>query len=102
AWQVHNGRKAHNLTLIPEPVQLATEEDLYAVTALSQKTGAELIVLDTQARVSVGLEENSAKEMGQFIEYAEQLRRDTKACVLVVHHTTKNGETERGSGAIRG
>ncbi|HEY6924946.1 MAG TPA: AAA family ATPase, partial [Steroidobacteraceae bacterium] len=60
------------------------------------------VVIDTQARVTVGMEENSAKEMGVFIEAAERIRQATGACVGVVHHTGRAGGDARGSSAIDG
>ncbi len=61
-----------------------------------------LVVLDTQARVSVGLDENSAKDMGALIAAAEQLREACRACVLFVHHEPRVGENLRGSTALEG
>jgi RecA-family ATPase len=62
----------------------------------------DLILLDTLARVSVGKDENSAKDMGEIVAWIESLCREHKAAVLVIHHTRKDGDTERGSSALRG
>jgi AAA domain len=62
----------------------------------------DLIVLDTLARVMPGSDENSAKEMGQAVRAIDELRRDFSASALVIHHTTKNSNRERGSSALRG
>lgn len=61
-----------------------------------------LIVVDTLARCMVGGEENSAKDMGEFIASIDRLRKDTGAAVLIVHHSGKGGSAERGSSALRG
>lgn len=61
-----------------------------------------LVVLDTLARCMVGGEENSARDMGLAIAAVDRIRRDTGAAVLVLHHSRKDGETERGSTALRG
>jgi hypothetical protein len=61
-----------------------------------------LIVLDTQARVTVGAEENSSRDMGRFVDALEQLRRHSSACILIVHHEPRNGENLRGSTALEG
>jgi hypothetical protein len=61
-----------------------------------------MIVVDTQARVTVGMEENSAKEMGVFVKAISRLKEATKACVMVVHHTGKEGGSARGSSALFG
>jgi len=61
-----------------------------------------LVLLDTLARCAVGLDENSAQDMGRAIAGFDAIRRALSCCVLVLHHTTKNGSTERGSSALRG
>lgn len=60
-----------------------------------------MVVLDTRARSTVGLEENSATDQGRAIEAAERIRRASESCVLVVHHTGKSGE-QRGTTAWPG
>lgn len=62
-----------------------------------------LVVLDTQARVSLGLNENDNGEMGQFVEAVAALRRASGgACMVVVHHTGRNGGDARGASSIDG
>lgn len=61
-----------------------------------------MIVIDTQARVTVGLNENDNAEMGYFAEQADRLKRATQACVLIVHHTGRVGTNARGASAIDG
>lgn len=63
-----------------------------------------LVVIDTLARhVAPGADENSAKDMGEFINAVDAMR-DTFNCVaLVVHHSGKMAKNaSRGSSAIRG
>jgi hypothetical protein len=61
-----------------------------------------LVMLDTQARVTVGAEENSNTDMGRFVEVLEGLRRSCGACILIVHHTPRNGDGLRGAVALEG
>ena len=61
-----------------------------------------LIVLDTLARCAVGADENSARDMGIVIQSIDTIRRYFECTVLVIHHTQKSGENERGSSALRG
>jgi len=61
-----------------------------------------LIIIDTLARCFVGGDENTAQHMGMFIQGCDRLRAISGAAVLVVHHTTKKGNSERGSSALRG
>ncbi len=59
-------------------------------------------MLDTLARNFFG-DENSAKEMGQFIEGVEETRRDCGCAVWIIHHANVSQENrrERGSAALR-
>lgn len=61
-----------------------------------------LVILDTQARVTVGLNENDNAEMGYYAEQAGRIRRATGACVLTVHHLGRSGTNARGASAIDG
>lgn len=61
-----------------------------------------LVVIDTLARSMLGLKENEQGDMGRVIRGADQIRDATGATVLLIHHTTKDGGAERGSGALRG
>jgi hypothetical protein len=66
-----------------------------------------LIVIDTLARCFVGGDENSAKDMGLFVQACRGLQAATGGALLVVHHTGKpkknSGDPglERGSSALR-
>jgi len=61
-----------------------------------------LVIIDTLARCMAGGDENSARDMGRLIQSADMIRDLTSAAVLLVHHTNKSGESERGSTALRG
>jgi hypothetical protein len=54
------------------------------------------------ARCMPGGDENSAQDVGRVIASADRIRRRNGAAVLLVHHTQKSGELERGSSALRG
>lgn len=60
----------------------------------------QLVVVDTLARNFSG-DENAAKEMGQFIEGCEYLRRELDTAVLIIHHMGVKGDRERGTAALR-
>ena len=63
-----------------------------------------VIVIDTFARSAVGLDENSQKDTGIWIESADRLRQ-LGMTVIFLHHTNKNvefGYKFRGSSAIEG
>ncbi|MGH2964309.1 MAG: ATP-binding protein [Solirubrobacterales bacterium] len=63
--------------------------------------GPDLVVIDTLARNFTG-DESNPKEMGQFVEGVEEIRKVLHTAVLVIHHTPVGNKTrERGSAAFR-
>jgi hypothetical protein len=60
-----------------------------------------LVVVDTVARNFVGGDENSAREMGVFVEGCEVLRKGFETAVLPIHHTRKDDTSERGTESLR-
>lgn len=101
AWEKHHGVKMDNVLFLPRPVQTRGPEWDTWIEAMRRLEPA-LIVIDTQARVSVGVEENSNTELGVVVERLDDLRRATEACVLVIHHTGHIGEHGRGASAAKG
>jgi hypothetical protein len=101
AWEQHHGQKMTGVKFLPRPVQVNSPEWRVFIEAC-RRLRPSLVIIDTQARVTVGVEENSAKEMGVVIELVEQARAACQACVLLVHHSGINGERGRGSTSIKG
>lgn len=60
-----------------------------------------LVIVDTLHRAMPGGDENSAKDVGIVITHADVLRRESSGTVLIVHHTKKDADIERGSTALR-
>lgn len=88
--------------LYPRPIQIADEAHVREVRAYVEKHRIEMVVFDTKARCTVGVEENSATEQGRAIDNVETLSRDYRAAVVVVHHTAAGAEKGRGSTAWLG
>lgn len=86
---------------LSEPASL--EAVTRAIEAAAERVGDPgLIVLDTLARNAGGIDENSAKDMGQVVRACDHLRETFAATVLLVHHSGKNPEQgARGSSALR-
>jgi hypothetical protein len=101
AWTERNGTMSERLRLLPRAVQ-AKSEHWPILVELARQLAPALIVIDTQARVSVGVNENSNTEIGELIARLDELRRATRACVLVVHHIGRSGEDARGASALDG
>lgn len=102
AWEKHYGRDMEGVTFLPVPVQTNGPEWAAFVQVVAELRPA-LVVLDTQARITVGVKENDASDMGVFIDAVERLRQATGACVLLVHHTAgADSERARGSTTVNG
>lgn len=101
AWEKTYGRRMRNVLLLPEALQVKSR-DWDVLCEMAKRRRPRLIVLDTQARVTVGLEENSAMDMGHLVNQMEQLRQVSGSCVVAVHHLGHNGREGRGSTAVVG
>lgn len=102
AWERTHGALPGNVHVLPRPVQAANAAAWDVLVQACTRLAPGLVIVDTQARVTVGLEENSATEMGHYIAAVGAVRRATGACVLTVHHTGRRGGDARGSSAIDG
>lgn len=92
---------------VPWPVSIdlhgATDGEaiVQAINNTSEPTA--LIVIDTLARAMGDGDENTAKDMGQFIRNVDLIRAQTGAHVMVIHHSGKDASKgARGSGSLRG
>lgn len=106
AWEKHHEREVKNVSIYPAPLQLG--DTLKEMPALRSYLAEEdeagrpfgLIVFDTQAMCTVGIDENSS-EMNQITNVLHRLREVSGACVLVVHHFGKDPRSGmRGSSMI--
>jgi hypothetical protein len=107
AWERHrHGGVPADLDVFDGIVDLAAPaEDTaewVALTRMLMHLRPSLVVVDTQARYTPGHEENSSTDMGVLVNNLDTIRRQTGACVLLVHHTTRGTEHARGSTAIEG
>lgn len=107
AWLRERGLSAQHVDefrLIGEAVPLANPDDVQALVKQVEEAfegkPLSLVVLDTQARCTAGLDENSAKEMGLAVKAAEGIKRSTEATVLLIHHSGYERSHPRGSTAV--
>jgi hypothetical protein len=91
------------LQFLPEPIYLGNSLNVaQAIEVTSLDNTSALVVLDTRARCTTGLEENSSTEQGRAIDAAERIGRGDGAAVLAVHHSGRSGDHGRGSNAWDG
>src|SRR5690606_1185636 len=102
AWEALNKRSMTGVQFYDRAVQLGDRNDVARLIRTAKRGNFEFIILDTQARCTVGLEENSASEMGVVVAALDVLKEVTGACVALVHHSGASGGRARGSTAILG
>jgi len=108
AWEARHDYNLPNrgewapITWLPLAVSLGNAAWGEALGKYAAELGAALIVVDTRARNTVGLDENSAKDMGTVVEHLDHARSLSGSCVLLVHHSNAMGDKSRGSTAVEG
>lgn len=107
AWRKHHETElpaGFSMLAPPRPPQLTDPLHVEALCRLVEQQGARVVILDTFARMTLGLEENSAREMGPVMEALDRIRAATRGgFVMLVHHTGKDpGKGLRGSTAMLG
>ena len=93
-----------NLRVLGTGLSFFAPEEFERFLALVQELpdAPAAIAVDTLARCMAGGDENSAKDMGLFVQACDRLREETGSAVVVVHHSGKAEKGERGSSALRG
>lgn len=104
AWeQEHNLDVGEDLFMLTEAVLVGAGADLWGWLADNVvENDIHLVIFDTLARMSLGLEENSSTDMGKAVSRFDRLRKEADTGVMVVHHTARGQTHGRGSTAILG
>jgi RecA/RadA recombinase len=101
AWEAHHGVELGRQALfLPRAVQVMSQLDWLIWVAAMERLKPAMIVMDTQARITVGADENAVKDMGVLVERADLLKDKTGACVVLVHHKGRQGDHGRGSTVV--
>lgn len=62
-----------------------------------------IVVIDTMARATGGLDENSSKDVGMFVAACDYIGKELNCSVMIVHHSGKDStKGSRGSNALVG
>lgn len=103
-WEQHFGRKMENVYVLPEPLQIRPDtQDWQDFADTMVSIRPKLIIFDTQARVTVGVDENNNTDFVPVIDALELLRKATGACVLLIHHVgAGDPRRARGNTGTRG
>ena len=104
AWKGKHGRSGRvGVWFHPDIVKLGDPNDVYAFNASIRARAIHpvLIIIDTLAR-AIGGEDENGRGMQAAMEGADQIRKELKCAVLLLHHPGKKGKDERGHGSLRG
>lgn len=107
AWRREHGEAMKDVLFLPEPVQADErrrpgEGGWSVLVEACRRLQPVLVIIDTQARVTIGLKENDNSDMSYYAEQADRIKRVTGACVLTVHHMGRKGDDARGASSIDG
>lgn len=107
AWHLTNpdaGLPNAPLFISRRIVPLGESEAVAEITAAIDEAGAgtpSVVFIDTLARAAAGLDENSARDMGELVQACDKIREQYKCSVILVHHAGHNQDRARGSSAIK-
>jgi hypothetical protein len=102
AWEELNKRPMTGVEFYDKAIQLGQRKEVEALIRTAKRGHFGLIIFDTQARCTVGIEENSNTDMGRVVAALDVLKEVTGACVALVHHSGADGMRARGATAILG
>ena len=89
------------LTILPGAMQLGDVGEVSEMHDIVKDLDAGLVVIDTRAKCTLGMDENSATDQGRAIAASERLV-SAGCAVLVIHHAGRSGSNPRGSSAWDG
>lgn len=101
AWKSFHQVETANLWFYKEALQLLEPQQFETFVDIVKQHQPALVIVDTLARSAVGVDENSAKDMGEFVNACDRLKNALQCGLVVVHHTGKSGEI-RGSTSLYG
>ncbi|WP_323012524.1 AAA family ATPase [Castellaniella sp.] len=98
AWERQNNAQVPDgFAVVLDTLKLTEQQDVHDLARAILNAGGDggLIVIDTLAQASPGIDENSSADMGVLIEALQRLQAITGGLVLAVHHMGK--DTTRGA-----
>lgn len=110
AWRDHMSAHNDEVLFAAVPVALnlrdATDAEVLIQTAKEAATHwgqpVRLIVIDTVSRALAGGDENGSVDMGDLVRSVDTIRKETGACLLLIHHSGKDASRgARGHSLLR-
>jgi 5S rRNA maturation endonuclease (ribonuclease M5) len=100
AWEKARSREAPDtFRVITDAPQLLRPDEVEEIIATALDDPPVIVILDTVAR-TMGGDENSTKDMSDYVNAVGRIQRETGAAVLGIHHMGWNAERGRGSSAL--
>jgi len=103
AWHIHKTfAYCQNMLVTEHIIKMGDPVDVDSVVEDLQSMGfgnPDVLIIDTFARSAVGLEENSAKDVGVFVDSCDKLRHILGGPAIVVLHHIGHGNDDRGRGS---
>jgi hypothetical protein len=104
AWLKHHDLPIEDdgLDMIPLALNLLDPAEVADFIARMKEydTKDAFLPLDTLSSMIAGNDENTAEVMSKVIAVANQIAAELNCCVLLVHHTGRDGDKARGSYAL--
>ncbi|RCW79977.1 AAA family ATPase [Paracoccus lutimaris] len=88
ALRQHMQDDLRDFRVILQPVSLGSEQDIQDLAAVCPQ--GSVLIIDTLARATPGMDENAPKDMGKIIAAATQLYERINGVVILIHHTGKD------------
>jgi hypothetical protein len=89
--------------VICETPNLLENDDVDIASLVTREGGADIIVFDTLAQTTPGVNENSSDGIGRALEHCKRLHKSTGALIILVAHSGKNAaKGVRGWSGIKG
>lgn len=88
----HKRQAPDNISIVYDPLDLRDESNTFEFAMLLLRKNIEggVVIVDTLNASSVGVDENSSKDMGTLIKGAKILMELAKCVVILIHHTGKD------------
>ncbi|MDX2137956.1 MAG: AAA family ATPase [Chloroflexota bacterium] len=104
AWCQHHHRapEALKFKMLVGYVSLFERDERKRFVTTLRDAAPYLIVVDTFGLVMGSGDENSAGDVNMVMKGCRAIQRALGCTIIFVHHTNKEGNKERGSGALRG
>ncbi len=107
AWQLSHPEahlEAAPLFVSRRMVPLGESEAVAEIEAAIEEANVgqpSIVWIDTLARAAAGLDENSARDMGELVKACDAIRERHGCAVVLVHHAGHGQDRARGSSAIK-